>query len=94
MSPFKKKFLWSIKLYKDGKQVHEEEILKRISQRPLFNVHVTAEKSWTEGSDLRMTFNRIDIEECDEIWVGLRDVCGNLLEEWELLNVTLTLNGS
>lgn len=48
---------------------------------------MTAESSWNDGGEVEFTFGRKDVEEFDEAWVGLYDACGNLLKEWELLEM-------
>lgn len=84
---FKRKYRFLIKLFKDAKQVAEEWLLR--GQRPPLTISATAEKSWNEGGEVNFTFNRIGVEPCDEIWLGLLDGCGNIVEEFELCDVSV-----
>lgn len=89
-----------VKLFKDAKQVNQDEWLLR-GQRPPLTFSVTAEQSRNDGGEVTFTFNRVGVEACDEIWVGLLDECGSIVEEWELCDVEimsmkrqLEINGS
>jgi len=83
----KRKFRWFAKLFKDAKQVNEEEPV-RVSRRPPLTIHATADKSWYGGGEMMLTFPRTGIPwDCDEIVLSVMGSDDKIFEEWELCGV-------
>ena len=82
----RRKFRWVVKLFKDAKQVNKAEFV-RVSRRPPLNINATVEKSWNSGGVMEITFFRTNVEPFDEVWIGLHQGDGSLVEEWELCDV-------
>lgn len=87
-----RKFRFVVKLFKDAKQLRDAEFLSR-GRRPFPTIFAREAEgkvqSGVMGDTMSVTFMRTDVEDFNEIWLGLYDGVGTLIEEWDFGEVKI-----